>query len=125
MLPPNLFLNVQPDYVNSHMMFPTGPESVRIVYDWLFEPEHMPRGENLEHYTALWEITNRQDAQNCEWQQQGVRSREFKHGHYVPQEFDCHRFAEWVRSTLRAAPAGRDGPSPTSHSRTASRRRKG
>jgi Rieske 2Fe-2S family protein len=100
MLPPNLFLNVQPDYVNSHMMFPTGPESVRIVYDWLFEPEHMPKGPDLDHYTALWEITNRQDAQNCEWQQQGIQSREFRHGHYVPQEFDCHRFAQWIRERL-------------------------
>ena len=125
MLPPNLFLNVQPDYVNSHMMFPTGPESVRIVYDWLFEHGHMPKGADLDHYTKLWEVTNRQDARNCEWQQQGIQSREFRHGHYVPQEFDCHRFAEWVRSTLLAAPAGRDGPSPTLRSRTASRRRKG
>ena len=102
MLPPNLFFNVQPDYVNSHLMFATGPESVRIVYDWLFEPEHLPEGADLEHYTALWEVTNRQDARNCEWQQQGIRSREFKHGHYVPQEFDCHRFANWVRGGLRA-----------------------
>ncbi len=62
MLPPNLFLNVQPDYVNSHLMFPTGPQSVRIVYDWLFEPGHMPKGAVLEHYTALWEVTNAQDA---------------------------------------------------------------
>jgi Rieske 2Fe-2S family protein len=100
MLPPNLFLNVQPDYVNSHMMFSTGPESARIVYDWLFEPAHMPRGKDLEHYTALWEVTNRQDARNCEWQQQGIQSREFEHGHYMPQEFDCHRFAQWIRDGL-------------------------
>ncbi len=101
MLPPNLFLNVQPDYVNSHLMFPTGPESVRIVYDWLFDPAHMPKGADLEHYTALWEVTNAQDARNCEWQQRGIQSRAFKHGVYVPQEFDCHRFAQWVRAGLR------------------------
>ena len=100
MLPPNLFLNVQPDYVNSQLMFPTGPESVRIVYDWLFEPDNMPEGAVLEHYTALWEVTNAQDARNCEWQQQGIHALPFKHGHYVPQEFDCHRFAEWVRAGL-------------------------
>ncbi len=105
MLPPNLFLNVQPDYVNSHMMFPTGPERVRIVYDWLFEPAHMPRGKDLDHYTALWERTNAQDARNCEWQQQGLQSRAFLHGVYVPQEFDCHRFARWIRKGLRRAPA--------------------
>ena len=125
MLPPNLFLNVQPDYVNAHMMFPTGPESVRIVYDWLFEPAHMPKGADLAHYVALWEVTNRQDARNCELQQQGIQSRQFRHGHYVPQEFDCHRFAQWLRLTLRAAPAGRGGPSPTSRIRKGSRRRKG
>jgi len=95
----------------------------RIVYDWLFEPAHMPQGTDLEHYTALWEITNRQDARNCEWQQQGIQSTKFRHGNYLPQEFDCHRFAEWIRSTLRAAPAGYGDPSPTARNRT--RRRRG
>jgi Rieske 2Fe-2S family protein len=129
MRPPNLFLNVQPDYVNSHLMFPTGPESVRIVYDWLFEPEHMPAGADLEHYTALWEVTNAQDARNCEWQQQGIQSRAFEHGHYVPQEFDCHRFAQWVRAGLAPTPrAGRargGGRAPTSRSPRTRRRRRG
>ena len=129
MMPPSLFLNVQPYYVNAHMMFTTGPESVRIVYDWLFEPEHMPKGADLEHYTALWEVTNAQDARNCEWQQQGIQSREFEHGHYVPQEFDCHRFAQWVREGLRAipraAPARGGGRAPTSRSRKTRRRGKG
>jgi len=108
MLPPGLFLNVQPDYVNAHMMVPTGPESVRIVYDWLFEPEALADpGFDLDHYVALWDVTNKQDARNCEWQQQGIRSREFRHGHFVPQEFDCHRFAEWVRAGLGAKRARR------------------
>ena len=118
MVLPNLFLNIHPDYVNSHLMFPTGPQSVRIVYDWLFEPRSLPLSDNdLAHYVALWDITNKQDAQNCEWQQQGMRSRAFEHGWYVPQEFDCHRFAEWVRTTLRATPASRGAPSPTSRNR--------
>jgi Rieske 2Fe-2S family protein len=101
MVLPNLFLNVHPDYVNSQLMFPTGPESVRMVYDWLFEPRHLPLpAEDLEHYVALWDLTNRQDARNCEWQQQGMQSRAFGHGIYVPQEFDAHRFAQWVRAGL-------------------------
>lgn len=100
MTPPNLFLNVHPDYVNAHMIFPTGPETTRIVYDWLFEPGHMPSGADLDHYVALWDITNGQDARNCEWQQQGMRSRRFANGIFVPQEFDCHRFCEWVRAGL-------------------------
>ena len=101
MVLPNLFMNVHPDYVNSQFMFPTGPESVRMVYDWLFEPRHLPLADDdLEHYVALWDITNRQDARNCEWQQQGMQSKAFEHGVYVPQEFDAHRFAQWVRARL-------------------------
>src|SRR5689334_2527053 len=54
MVLPNLFLNIQPDYINSHLMSPTGPQSVRIVYDWLFEPRHLPLSEDdLAHYVAL------------------------------------------------------------------------
>ncbi|HEX2199821.1 MAG TPA: aromatic ring-hydroxylating dioxygenase subunit alpha [Burkholderiales bacterium] len=101
MMLPNLFLNVHPDYVNSQLMFPTGAQSVRMVYDWLFEPRHLPLAQDdLQHYVALWDITNRQDARNCEWQQQGMQSRAFEHGVYVPQEFDAHRFAQWVRAAL-------------------------
>jgi Rieske 2Fe-2S family protein len=104
MVLPNLFLNVHPDYVNSQLMFPTGPQSVRIVYDWLFEAQHLPLPDaDLQHYVALWDITNRQDAQNCEWQQQGLQSREFRHGVYVPQEFDAHRFDQWVRAALETS----------------------
>jgi Rieske 2Fe-2S family protein len=101
---PNLFLNIQPDYVNSHIMFPTGPQSVRIVYDWLFEPRHLPLSEaDLRHYVELWQATNAQDARNCEWQQRGIHALPFEHGHYVPQEFDAHRFAQWVRKGLGAS----------------------
>ncbi len=101
MVLPNLFLNLHPDYVNSQLMFPTGPQSVRMVYEWLFEPRHLPLSEaDLQHYVALWDITNRQDARNCEWQQEGLQSREFRHGVYVPQEFDAHRFAQWVRDEI-------------------------
>jgi len=98
---PNFFLNVHPDYVNSHQMLPTGPESVRMIYDWLFEVESMRRPDfNLDHYVALWDLTNRQDARNCEWQQEGLHCREFTSGIFVPQEWGCHQFNRWVFETL-------------------------
>jgi Rieske 2Fe-2S family protein len=100
-LRPNLFLNVHPDYVNSHQMLPTSPESVRMIYDWLFEPESMRRPEfDLDHYVALWDLTNRQDARNCEWQQEGLHARPLAHGTFVPQEHGCHQFNQWVLESL-------------------------
>jgi Rieske 2Fe-2S family protein len=105
MLRPNLFLNVQPDYINAQLMFPTGPESVRMVYDWLFEPESLQAPAfDLEHYVRLWDLTNRQDARNCEWQQEGLHARPLAHGHFVPQEGECHKFNQWVLERLGERP---------------------
>jgi glycine betaine catabolism A len=98
---PNFFLNIHPDYVNSHQMLPTGPESVRMIYDWLFEPESMKHPEfDLDHYVALWDLTNRQDARNCEWQQEGLHARPLAHGSFVPQESGCHQFNQWVLESM-------------------------
>ncbi len=69
-------------------------------------PDRAAERAHRVHYVALWETTNRQDARNCEWQQQGLQSREFAHGVYVPQEFDVHRFAQWVRAGLEASGSG-------------------
>ena len=78
-----------------------GPESVRIVYDWLFEPESMALKDfELDHMVELWDLTNRQDLRNCEWQQTGVHSREFEHGSFVPQEAGPHNFNQWVLHCL-------------------------
>ena len=98
---PNFFMNIHPDYVNIHQMLPTGPESVRMIYDWLFEPRSMERDDfDLDHYVKLWDITNRQDARNCEWQQAGLHSRHFKGSNFVPQEDGPHIFNEWVKACL-------------------------
>ena len=103
-IPPNVFLNIHPDYINSHTMFPLGPTTVRMVYDWLFEPASMEQPDfDLDHYVEAWDITNRQDARNTEWQQSGVRSREFKHGTFVPQEGGCHWINQWVLKHLGEA----------------------
>ena len=100
-IPPNFFMNVHPDYINTHQMQITGPESVRMTYDWLFEPESMERDEfDLDHYVELWDITNRQDARNCEWQQAGLHSRRFMGSNFVAQEDGPYIFNQWVLKCL-------------------------
>ena len=98
---PNFFMNIHPDYINTHQMLPTGPESVRMVYDWLFEPESMERDDfDLDRYVELWDITNRQDARNTEWQQAGIHGRHFRGSNFVPQEDGPHGFNQWVLYSL-------------------------
>ncbi len=98
---PNFFMIVHPDYVHTHTMSPTGQESVRMVYDWLFEPESMTLPNfDQDFYVALWDVTNRQDARNCEWQQSGLHCFNFAHGNFVPQEFGPYNFNQWVLQCL-------------------------
>jgi Rieske 2Fe-2S family protein len=44
-----------------------------------------------------------QDGAACEMNQRGLRNPRFAQGTLMPQEFDVHRFQEWVRA--RRAPA--------------------
>ena len=98
---PNFFINVHRDYLNTHQMIATGPDSIQMVYDWLFEPEAMEQEDfDIDFMVELWDLTNRQDARNCEWQNSGLKSRHFKHGNFVPQEFGPHRFNQWVLDSL-------------------------
>jgi Rieske 2Fe-2S family protein len=41
-----------------------------------------------------------QDGAASEMNQRGLRSSAFKAGRLMPQEFDVHRFQQWVRSRL-------------------------
>jgi Rieske 2Fe-2S family protein len=100
-LRPNLFINIHPDFIHTHRMLPTGPTSVQMVYDWLFEPSSMERPDfDIDKMVDLWDITNRQDAQNCKWQQEGLASREADHCTFVPQEIGPWRFHQWVLERL-------------------------
>ena len=100
-LRPNLFINIHPDFIHTHQMLPTSPTSVRMIYDWLFEPSSMELPDfDLDKMVELWDITNRQDAQNCKWQQQGLMSKEADHCTFVPQEIGPWRFHQWVKERL-------------------------
>ena len=98
---PNLFINTHPDYIHTHRMLPTGPTSVQMTYEWFFEPETMERDDfDVKQAYELWDITNRQDARNCEWQQAGLFSNRHKYSVFVPQEQGPFSFNQWVLREL-------------------------
>ena len=92
----NLLLNIHPDYVMFHLVFPDGPGRSRIVSEWLFHPEAADQpdfrpGEAID----FWHETNLQDWHVCELSQQGVESQAYTPGWYTPREsllaaFDVH-----------------------------------
>jgi glycine betaine catabolism A len=84
---PNLLLNIHPDYVMYHMIFPRSPGKSLIVSEWLFHPEAETKPNfNPQGAIDFWHETNLQDWHVCELSQRGVQSAAYTPGWYTPRE---------------------------------------
>lgn len=92
----NLLLNIHPDYVMFHLLFPEAPGRSRIVSEWLFHPDAEKQPDfRPQEAVDFWHETNLQDWHVCELSQQGVESKAYTPGWYTPREsllaaFDEH-----------------------------------
>ena len=103
---PSLFVSTHPDYVHTQRLLPTGPNSIELVWDYLFEPETLARdGFDAKKAYELWHITNLQDAQNVEWQQSGIEGGRRHHdlNVFARQETGPYWFHRWVEEVMEAA----------------------
>lgn len=84
---PNLLLNIHPDYLMYHIIFPHSPGRSTVVSEWLFHPEAASRPDfNPQDAIDFWHETNLQDWHVCELGQQGVQSAAYIPGWYTPRE---------------------------------------
>jgi Rieske 2Fe-2S family protein len=95
---PNLFVNLLPDHVILHTLLPTGPETARVVCDWLFDPAEIAKpGFDPQDTVDVFDITNRQDWDVCERTQLGMHSRAYADGGlYVSNEQHIAVFRDLV-----------------------------
>ncbi|RLL66893.1 aromatic ring-hydroxylating dioxygenase subunit alpha [Streptomyces sp. Z26] len=105
---PQVFLNLVPDHVIVHRMYPTAPDRTRVECDWLYLPQVVADGRDLTRSVELFHRVNEQDFDACERCQQVMGSRAYRHGGVlVPSEHHIGEFHDWVR-----ARCGTDGPPP-------------
>jgi Rieske 2Fe-2S family protein len=92
----NLLLNIHPDYVMFHLVFPEAPGRSRVISEWLFHPDADQQPDfRPQEAVDFWHETNLQDWHVCELSQQGVESKAYTPGWYTPREsllaaFDEH-----------------------------------
>jgi Rieske 2Fe-2S family protein len=93
---PNLLLNIHPDYLMFHLVFPDAPGHSLIVSEWLFNPQAFEKPDfHPQDAVDFWHETNLQDWHVCELGQLGVSSQAYVPGWYTPREsllaaFDRH-----------------------------------
>jgi Rieske 2Fe-2S family protein len=95
---PQVFLNLVPDHVIAHRMFPLAADRTVVECDWLFDPGVVSAGQDLSASIELFHRVNEQDFDACERCQPSMASRGYAAGGVlVPSEHHLAGFHDWVR----------------------------
>lgn len=93
---PSMFIVGHVDYVRTVRLVPLGPEQTELVAEWLFAPEALA-ATDVDNIVAFGTQVLEEDAAICEVNQKGLRSMRHAAGVLMPEEYELHRFHNWVR----------------------------
>lgn len=98
---PNVFINLVPDHVIVHRMFPLAADRTVVECDWLYLPGVVAEGHDLDRSVELFHRVNQQDFDACERTQPAMASRAYRNGGVlVPSEHHIVEFHEWVAAQV-------------------------
>jgi len=101
---PQVFLNLVPDHVIIHRMFPLAADHTIVECDWLYLPGVVESGKDLDSSVELFHRVNQQDFDACERCQPAMSSRMYEDGGVlVPAEHHIGAFHEWVQARVATA----------------------
>ncbi|GAA4889289.1 aromatic ring-hydroxylating oxygenase subunit alpha [Actinomycetospora straminea] len=94
---PQVFINLVPDHVVFHRMFPLTADRTLVRCDWLYLPEVVDSGADIDRSVELFHRVNLQDFDACERCQVSMDSRSYARGGVlVPSEHHIAEFHDWV-----------------------------
>ncbi|MFI8349735.1 aromatic ring-hydroxylating dioxygenase subunit alpha [Streptomyces sp. NPDC085596] len=98
---PNVFVNLVPDHVILHRMFPLAEDRTVVECDWLYAPEVVASGADVSKSAELFHRVNVQDFEACERTQPAMSSRAYRGGGVlVPTEHHIGAFHGWLLRML-------------------------
>ena len=111
---PTVFINLVPDHVILHRMYPMAADRTIVECDWLYLPEVVEQGRDVERSVELFHRVNQQDFEACARTQPAMSSRAYRNGGVlVPSEHHIAEFHEWIVTKLDT----RSGPDPERNTR--------
>lgn len=98
---PSTYIVAHVDYVRSVRIEPLAPERTRLVAEWHFSPETLAQpGFDPSVVAAFARTVMMQDGEASEMNQRGMRSPAFTSARLMPEEYEIHRFHQWVLSQM-------------------------
>jgi glycine betaine catabolism A len=104
---PQVFINLVPDHVIFHRMYPLAADRTVVECDWLYLPGVVDSGKDVDASVELFHRVNQQDFDACERCQPAMSSRVYARGGVlVPSEHHIGEFHEWVQDMIAGAVPG-------------------
>ncbi|HUQ60882.1 aromatic ring-hydroxylating dioxygenase subunit alpha [Lentzea sp.] len=101
---PQVFINLVPDHVILHRMYPIAADRTVVECDWLYAREVVDTGRDVSRSVELFHRVNEQDFEACERCQPAMASRAYAQGGVlVPSEHHIGGFHAWLVHKLESA----------------------
>lgn len=98
---PQVFVNMVPDHIIFHRMYPLAVDRTVVECDWLYLPSVVESGKDVSKSVELFDRVNRQDFDACERCQPAMSSRLYADGGVlVPSEHHIGGFHDWLLAKL-------------------------
>jgi glycine betaine catabolism A len=98
---PSVFINLVPDHIIFHRLFPVAADRTIVECDWLYSQEVVASGRDVSHSVELFHRVNVQDFDACERCQPAMGSRAYARGGVlVPAEHHIGAFHDWVTARI-------------------------
>jgi Rieske 2Fe-2S family protein len=98
---PTVFINLVPDHIIFHRMFPVSASRTIVECDWLYTADVVSSGRDVSHSVELFHRVNEQDFAACERCQPAMSSRTYRDGGVlVPSEHHIGEFHNWLQAKL-------------------------
>jgi glycine betaine catabolism A len=98
---PTVFINLVPDHVIVHRMFPLSADRTVVECDWLYSKDVVAAGKDVSRSVELFHRVNEQDFEACVRTQPAMSSRAYRDGGVlVPSEHHIGAFHDWLQSQI-------------------------
>ncbi len=102
---PSTYVVAHLDYVRCVRLEPLTPMTTRLVAEWYFPAETLAQpGFDAGQVAAFAKLVMEQDSAASEMNQRGIASPGYQTGRLMPEEYEIHRFHQWLLKEMEAAP---------------------
>ncbi len=106
---PSMFIVAHVDHVRTVRLLPLSAERTHLRADWYFPQAALDDPSlDMAHFTSFAKQVIDEDGHAAELNQQGLANRAHQQGALMAEEYDVHRFQQWVRQCLQSHTASQD-----------------